>query len=105
MSATPIPYTVFLGPSRSPDAPRAASGALQIRGPSVDAQVPALRRSARKRCTASGRYSRSALDVGGPGLFDQLDDRFRHRDVVELFSHLAALLERPFEELDGFLGG
>src|SRR5215831_14999770 len=28
-----------------------------------------------------------------------------HRDVVELFGHLAAVLERPFEELDGFGGG
>src|SRR5882724_5953155 len=42
-----------------------------------------------------------ALDVGRPGLFDQLDDRVRHRDVVEFFSHLAALFERPLEELDG----
>src|SRR5882724_9583597 len=48
--------------------------------------------------------ARSALDIGRPGLLDQLDHRIRHRNVVEFFGHLAALGESPFEELDG-LGG
>src|SRR6185437_14500212 len=47
----------------------------------------------------------SALDVGVPGLFDQLDDVVGHRDVIELFGHLAALGEGPFEELYGLARG
>src|SRR3974377_1494562 len=41
---------------------------------------------------------RSALDIRRPGLFDQLDHRFRHRNVVEFLGHLAALGASPFEE-------
>src|SRR3546814_19405696 len=39
------------------------------------------------------------LDVVDPGLFDELDDAFRHRHVVEIEGHLVAILDSPVEEL------
>src|SRR5262249_51454556 len=41
------------------------------------------------------RDETSALDLGRPGLLDQLDHVVRHRDVVELFGHLAAVGKSP----------
>src|SRR6202022_4577638 len=107
MSATPIPYTVLLDPSRAPDAAQRASGALLIRGQSHFnnewSRLCGAARSALHRVRDT-RFFRSALDISRPGLFDQLDHRVRHRNVVEFLANLAALGESPFEELDG-LGG
>src|SRR3954453_3584606 len=51
------------------------------------------------------RRSRSALDLGRPGLLNHLDDRIRHRNVIELLGHFVAMGKSPSEELDGFLRG
>src|ERR1700748_1909318 len=108
MSATPIPCTVLHYPKiRSPHSMRvrtACSHPNRSRtlsgfddpGSPARAEVRAGRRAARY-CLA--------LDLGRPGLLDQLDHRVGHRDVVELFSHLVALLEGELEELERFLRG
>src|SRR3954454_4374243 len=57
-----------------------------------------------RAATIRSYIQRSALDIGRPGLFDQLDHGLRHRNVVELLGHLAALGKCPSEELDGFRG-
>src|ERR1700719_1164306 len=97
MSATLVPCTLYLGiygPSRAPDAAQRASGALLIRGPLWPRWVPALRSSAKSAAPRAGHVIfNSALDIGRPGLLDQLDHGVRHRDVVEVLGHLAALLE------------
>src|SRR5713101_125265 len=103
MSATPIPYPVLLDLSRAPDRARRESGALPIRGsPRWRRMGPGSAEQRKERCSASGTPDlHSALDVGRPGLLDQLDHRLRHRNVVEILRHLVALGESPFEELDG----
>src|SRR5579863_10343485 len=45
------------------------------------------------------------LDVLIPHCLDQLDDVVRHRDIVEVLRHLAALLVCPLEELEGVVRG
>src|SRR3981189_1752022 len=105
MSATPIPYTNL------DDVSCPGSAARERRA--ADPAGLALVTSGCRVCGAArggaaprpGHESfRSALDIGRPGLFDQLDHRVRHRNVVELLGRVAALGESPFEELDG-LGG
>ncbi len=44
----------------------------------------------------------SALTVVLPGLVDHVDDVVRHRDVVELCSHVVTLGIGPVEELQRF---
>src|ERR1700704_1007001 len=105
MSATPIPYTNLDDVSR----PGSAARERRAADPAGLALMTSGSRvyGAARGCAAPrpGHESfRSALDIGRPGLFDQLDHRVRHRNVVEFLGHLAALGESPFEELDG-LGG
>src|SRR4029077_19725188 len=46
------------------------------------------------------RLARRVLYLGRPGLLDAVDDVLRHRNVVELLSHLGALVVGPGEELE-----
>src|ERR1700722_1905292 len=76
-----------------------AAGPKSIaRGVAMDFRVRSLHSRPRKG-TRSFEPPRSALDVGRPGLLDQLDHRIRHRNVVEVLGHLAALVEGELEDL------
>src|SRR5580765_532962 len=120
MSATPVPrITYYVFGSSSPDplavppAPGSCCARAGRRGPGhfERAYLRQTPYPQRPPPLLGGEHPlvvakrASALDVSRPGLLDQLDDRFRHRNVVEFFSHLVALLECPLEELDGFLRG
>ena len=97
------PLTCLARSARAPDAMR-RNGELPIRGRSCLAEIgpgSAERRTSAAPHPGHQTFS-SALDVGRPGLLDQLDHRIRHRNVVELFGHLGTLFEGEFEELDGF---
>src|SRR5262245_24326845 len=48
------------------------------------------------------RLAALVLDLLLPGRADQVDHGVGHRHVVELGGHLAAVLERPVEELEHF---
>src|SRR3984957_10793166 len=104
MSATPIPSSIPFYLMRVVPRMR-RSGQQCTAGPGSVSfnRVPALRSSPTALLRVRDAYY-SALDIGRPGLLDQLDHRVRHRNVVEFLGHLAALLERPFEELDRLLG-
>src|SRR3569833_4020344 len=67
----------------------------------ISATQSILKEVAGKR-TASPRRYQSALDVSRPGFLDLLHNALRHRNIIEFLCALAALLERVFEELDGF---
>src|SRR6476620_1600479 len=86
---------------RTPRDPMAGSGADRYR------EIPgSLRCTRAPECRGARLLMQDfALDLGGPGLFDQLDHGVGHRNVVEFLGHLVALLESPFKELDGFLCG
>src|SRR6266851_9883748 len=113
MSATPIPCTSSKLPkSLRPEAifaddfpgviPRCAIAHLRMR---LRSAIADLRRrpgihtpivvmdSGLARSTRAILAARSTLDIGRPCLFDQVDHRVRHRNVVEFLGHLAALGE------------
>src|SRR3954451_4729574 len=123
MSATPIPYlleelqggyalgTIFTERSISSfpdvqlhigDAPPGADPESIFAMTVMDSGAGFTR--APERPLASFASARSALDIGRPGLLDQLDHGIGHRDIIEFLGHPAALRKGPFEELDGFAG-
>src|SRR6266516_5234537 len=51
------------------------------------------------------RLARCVFHFARPGLLDALDDVLRHRDVIEVLGHLAALVIGPGEELERLGGG
>src|SRR6201993_2451099 len=66
----------------------------------ICAALPPLDRpSVRKR---ENRLAAGILDLGHPQLLNRVDELRRHRDVVELLRHLAALGISPIEESEHF---
>src|SRR2546423_671128 len=69
------------------------------------ARAGRLPRNARSVRQGEERLAACVLDLACPSLLNRADDLGGHRYIIELFSHLAALVVGPVEELEGGGGG